>query len=316
MAITTKRDRMLTLKDGRPVQDGYVPAAFFLHFDPEFHYGLKAVEKHLQYFRHTGMDFVKIQYEKTFPVERDIRRPGDWQKLPRHGEDFYAEPLSVVEGLVKAAKDEALILVTLYSPYMCAGHAAGGDKILTEYLNQDPEGVKPGLEIATESLMIFVDRCIDLGVDGFYASTQGGEAGRFDDDSLFDRYIKPYDLALMRHIDEACEFNILHVCDYHRPYDSMDRFLDYPGHLVSCPSELTTGPLPPTKAAEIFDRPVMGGLDRHGVLASDEPEEVSAEAKRVLADAPSAFVLGADCTVPPDTAWDNLKAAVDAAHGG
>ena len=315
MTKIPKRDRMLGLKDGRPAEDGYVPAAFFLHFDPEFHFGPKAVEKHLEYFRYTGMDFVKIQYEKTFPVEREIRSPGDWHRLPKHGEDFYVEPLSVVEGLVKAVKDEALILVTLYSPYMCVGHAAGGDKILTEYLNQDPEGVKPGLETATESLMMFVNRCIDLGVDGFYASTQGGEAGRFDDDTVFDRYIKPYDLALMRHIDKACEFNILHICDYHRPYDSMDGFLDSPGNLVSYPSGLTTGPLPAAKAVKIFGRPVMGGMDRHGILTSGSPEEVSAAAKRVLADAPPAFVLGADCTVPSDTSWDNLKAAVDAAHG-
>ena len=85
-----------------------------------------------------------------------------------------------MEGLVKAAKKEALVLVTLYSPFMCAGHTTSLP-LLTEHLQQDPEAVRKGLEAITDSLMRFVKACIRLGVDGFYASTQGGEAGRFRD---------------------------------------------------------------------------------------------------------------------------------------
>lgn len=57
-----KRDLILGLTDaGQPPP--YVPAAFFLHFPESFHSGSAAVEKPLDYFRYTGMDFVKIQYE-------------------------------------------------------------------------------------------------------------------------------------------------------------------------------------------------------------------------------------------------------------
>ena len=34
--------------------------------------------------------------------------------------------------------------------------------------------------------MIFVQACIDLGVDGFYASTQGGESNRLGAGNLFE----------------------------------------------------------------------------------------------------------------------------------
>ena len=80
------------------------------------------MQKHLEYFRHTGMDFVKIQYERTFPPIATIKRPEDWRKMPSYPLDFYEPTLSAVGGLVKAAKKEALVLVTLYSPFMCAGH--------------------------------------------------------------------------------------------------------------------------------------------------------------------------------------------------
>jgi uroporphyrinogen decarboxylase len=58
----------------------------------------------------------------------------------------------------------------------------------------------------------------------------------------------------------------------------------------------------------------MGGMERLGTLATGTPEQVRAEAESVLQSAPERFMLAADCTVPADTSWDNLKAAVDAAH--
>lgn len=37
-------------------------------------------------------------------------------------------------------------------------------------------------------------------------------------------------------------------------------------------------------------------------------------AQAALAQAPEQFILGADCTVPGETPWDNVKTAIDTAH--
>src|SRR5205823_5124306 len=75
-----KRDAVLSVLDaGNPRE--YVPAAFFMHFPPEFHEGPAAVEKHVEFFRDTGMDLVKIQYERKFPRVDSIRRPEDWSNV-------------------------------------------------------------------------------------------------------------------------------------------------------------------------------------------------------------------------------------------
>ena len=66
-----KREMVLSLLDKAKKQE-YFPAAFFLHFDELYQRGQAAVDKHLEYFRHTGMDFVKIQYENKFPVRPEI----------------------------------------------------------------------------------------------------------------------------------------------------------------------------------------------------------------------------------------------------
>jgi uroporphyrinogen decarboxylase len=59
----------------------------------------------------------------------------------------------------------------------------------------------------------------------------------------------------------------------------------------------------------------MGGLERKGVLATGPEAEIRAAAEAVLAEAPDRFILAADCTVPGDTPWHNLKTAIDTAHG-
>jgi uroporphyrinogen decarboxylase len=307
-----KREALLSLRGGGP-GPGYVPAAFFLHFDEKHRLGRPAVEKHLEYFRATGMDFVKVQYERTFPAIPEIRTPGDWKAMPRYGLDFYASQLEVVEGLVKAAGHEALVLCTLYSPFMCAGHTVGR-AVLVKHIEEDGEAVRKGLDAITASLLGFVRECRRRGVDGFYASTQGGEKGAFRDPALFGKYVTPYDLRLMKEIDATSRFNILHVCDYEAPYADLAPFAAYPGHVISCSPRLTTGKVALRDLARLFNRPIMGGMDRKGVIGTGTDEEIRRAVTAVLRAAPDRFVLGADCTVPGEARWEGLRTAIATAH--
>ena len=149
-----KRDLVLSLLEAGKDQT-YIPAGFFLHFDPSCQRGQAAIEKHLEFFRFTEMDFVKIQYEHTFPHLPEIVNPDDWSKMPFYKEDFYEEPLKVVEGLVKAAKKEALVIMTLYSPFMCAGHTTS-ERIINQHIRENPAKAKKGIELIAESLLVFV----------------------------------------------------------------------------------------------------------------------------------------------------------------
>ncbi len=311
-AQKNKRDALLGMP-GKNMKQEYIPAAFFIHFDKSCHFGEPAVKKHLEYFRFTGMDFVKIQYERTFPVVPAIKKPADWKNMPHYKLDFYEPMLAAVKGLVREAKKEALVVMTLYSPFMCAGHTAGLDA-LSAHLSENPEAVKKGLEIITDSLMLFVKECIALGVDGFYASTQGGEEGRFKDPRIFTRYIKPFDLVPMTEMKRSCAFNILHVCDYNGPYSTLAPYLDYPGHVVNCNPKLTTGTVSWREVARMFGRPCMGGMDRHGIMASGGKSEIEAAVRQALSQAPAPFILGADCTLPGDIKWENIKIAIEACH--
>ena len=87
-----KREAVLSLLDGSRAQE-YIPAGFFIHFARDCHRGQAAVDKHLEYYRYTGMDFVKIQYENAFPRIPAIKKPDDWAKIPLYEKDFYADHL-------------------------------------------------------------------------------------------------------------------------------------------------------------------------------------------------------------------------------
>lgn len=311
-APANKRERMLQWLSGKTDPD-YTPAAFFLHFGPQFKNGPAAAQKHLEFFRQTGMDFVKIQFEQTYERQPFLQKPADWSKLKLQKIDFYEPLIVTVRELVKDAKKEALILMTLYSPFMCAGHCAT-EPVLKAHLAENPDAVKRGLEILTESQMIFVRACIQAGVDGFYMSTQGSEASRYGKSKIFRDYIKPFDLVSMKEVSKTCPFNILHVCDYVAPYAGYDDVLDYPGQIVNVNSRLTNRELSSREITGLFKRPYMGGMDRHGILAKGTPQQVEAEIKRVVKSAPRQFILGADCTVESSIDWNRLKQAISVAH--
>jgi uroporphyrinogen decarboxylase len=308
-----KRELVLSLLDGRK-QQTYIPAAFFIHFGETYRRGRSAVEKHLEYFRYTGMDIIKIQYETEFPRVPEIEKPEDWSRMPFYGRDFYDNQLYIAKSLIEAGKREALVIMTLYSPFMCARSTVGGEERITAHIKEAPDEVKKGMDIITESLMGFVKGCIELGIDGFYASTQGGESQRFSDPVFFDTCIKPYDVLLMEEMNRSCIFNILHICDFRGKYDNLNPFWEYPGHVVSYGKELGGKESCAKEMYRMFGRPVMGGMDRKGVLATGGEAEIRARVLEVLREAPDKFILGADCTLPDNVNWDNIRTAVAAAH--
>lgn len=307
-----KREKIMNWLREKERSD-YIPAAFFIHFPSEFRQEQAAIDKHLEFFRYTDMDFVKIQYEFPFPKLVEIQTPDDWHHMPQYGYDFFSAQLKIVKGLVEAVRGEAFVIQTLYSPFMSAGHTTS-DKIITEHIILAPEKVRKGLDTITQSTLWFVRECAKLGVDGFYASTQGGERHRFSGTTLFNDVIKPYDMAILHEINQLCPINILHICDYNGSYDDLSQFLDYPGDIVNCPLTLGNKKLTIKEAITYFNRPFLGGLDRHGTISTGTDAEIRNLLKSMLLNAPARFMLGADCTLPGDINWRKIKLAIATAH--
>ena len=307
----SKRDLMEDVLQKGSKSD-YVPAGFFMHFNKK---GDEAVKAHMNYFKATQMDFVKIQFDgMSLPLNEQIKTAKDWYKQPIMPESFFEPILYVIKNLVKEAKSEAMIIQTLYSPYQMAKQAVPWE-LLVKHVKEDPEAVCRGMENVTLSILNFVQAAAKLGVDGFYTCAQGGETNRVADYQLFNRAIKSFDMLLYKEVSQLVPYNILHICDYDGEYEGFTpRFQDYPGQIVNIPLQADGKVLTLQKAAEIFDRPVMGGLDRHGVISTGTVDQVKKATLDVLKNAPNRVILSANCTVSNTTPIENLRAAIQTAH--
>ena len=311
----SKRERILQVLD-QSRSNEYVPAAFFLHFENKL--GRKAVQDHKDFYRATNMDFVKVFYEIAVP-KVDIQSGKDWEKVPVYGEDFFEPQVAVIEDLAREFKGEAFILPTVYSPLALAGQTLGFEnrKNFKKLVEENPAAFGKAIKNLSLSIENYLRAARKRGADGFYVSSQGGDGNSLSPE-IWNKYVRQWD----KHVSEIAavigEINILHICDYGTPFknaEALYAFADYPASIINVPLKFSDGStLNLKEAQQRFGRPIFGGLERLGVIATGTIEEAKAAVDEVLKNASPNFILGADCTVPGTTDWDKLRAVIDYAH--
>ena len=310
-----KRERILQVLDqSRPNE--YVPAAFFLHFQNKL--GHKAVQDHKDFYRATGMDFVKVFYEIAVP-KVDIQTGKDWEKVPVYGEDFFEAQIAVIEDLAREFKGEAFILPTVYSPLALAHQTLGrgNHQNFKKLVEENPAAFGKAIKNLSLSIENYLRAARKRGADGFYVSSQGGDGNTLSPE-IWNKYVRQWDKHVSEVANEIGEINILHICDFGTPFknaEALYAFADYPASIINVPLKFSDGStLNLKEAQQRFGRPIFGGLERLGVIAKGSVEEAKAAVEEVLKNASPNFILGADCTVPGDTDWDKLRAVIDYAH--
>ena len=310
-----KRERILQVLDqSRPNE--YVPAAFFLHFQNKL--GHKAVQDHKDFYRATGMDFVKVFYEIAVP-KVDIQTGKDWEKVPVYGEDFFEPQIAVIEDLAREFKGEAFILPTVYSPLALAHQTLGrgNHQNFKKLVEENPAAFGKAIKNLSLSIENYLRAARKRGADGFYVSSQGGDGNTLSPE-IWNKYVRQWDKHVSEVANEIGEINILHICDFGTPFknaEALYAFADYPASIINVPLKFSDGStLNLKEAQQRFGRPIFGGLERLSVIAKGSVEEAKAAVDEVLKNASPNFILGADCTVPGDTDWDKLRAVIDYAH--
>lgn len=308
-----RRERILQVLDqSRPNE--YVPAAFFLHFENKL--GRKAVQDHKDFYHATNMDFVKVFYEIAVPVI-DIKTGKDWEKVPVYGEDFFEPQVAVIEDLAREFGKEAFILPTVYSPLALAHQTLGRGKDLKKLAEENPEAFGKAIKNLSLSIENYLRSARKHGADGFYVSSQGGDGNSLSE-KIWKEQVRQWDKHVSEVANEIGEINILHICDYGTPFknaEALYAFADYPASIINVPLNFSDGSTLNLKEAQKrFGRPIFGGLERLGVIATGTVEDAKKAVDKVLENAPQNFILGADCTVPGETDWEKLRAVIDYAH--
>jgi len=312
----TKKERILAAMQGRHVD--CIPAGFYLHFPEKSFFGKEAVEAHLNFYKQTDTDFLKVMNENLYRTVSPLTGADDWKHVrPLTGkEPWIRNQVDIIKELADRVGDEVFILATIHGVFASAFHATGlpdsafaRRNPVCEHLCQKPELVGRALGIIAEGLSCFAQACLDAGADGIYYAALGAESYRFDR-KTFESYIKPHDLTVLHSfVSSMC--TVLHMC---KDRLHIDLYQDYPGEIVNWAIHEQNIGL--SEGRELFRRTILGGFDdRSGILVDGSPADIKSEARRIIETAGTrSFILGADCTLPTTISYEKIRMAVEAAH--
>lgn len=293
-----------------------IPAGFWSHFPSDAATGRAMADAHIDFYRRSGVDFVKVMNDNPYRlagVER-IERPSDWAGLRPEPRDSRGrrEYLDGLKAILDAVGHEAPVIVTVFNPFATANDNRSGSLDfsdltfggITAHLREDPVSTAAGLRVIAESLAGLASDCVQAGAAGIFFSANGADRGRFTAEE-FERHIAATDrIVLGAARDAGATFNLLHVCGADQ---RLEAYVDYPVDVVNWAPQMGNPSLVEGRA--LLGKTVLGGLDQDGPLTGPSCDAIEHEVRAVVtAVGTRSFMLGAGCAVsgevdPSRFAW-------------
>ena len=312
-----KHERIRAALKGDDV-DG-VPSGFWLHFPQESHTGPAAIQAHLDFYRETDVDLLKVMNEHPYRISHVTSHDdwASWKPLPVKG-TYLQQQVDLVKAVADRLSGEVPILATIHGTFISTFHASKlpeetifTHNLATEHLRENPEAVRLGLEAISDSLIELALACLEAGADGIYYGAQGGEAHRFSEQTFLD-YVKPFDLKVLNALRDKTDMLIVHVC---KDKTQIPLYADYPGDAFNWATH--DGDYPLLAGRELFGKStLLGGLDdRSGVMVDGDAAQIAAAVTDIVSTVGRrSLILGSDCTLPTDIEYGRIRTAVEAAR--
>ncbi len=288
-----------------------IPVSFWFHFPEDKIAGEAMAEAHLEYYRACDPDFIKVMNDNRYDMPDDmplIEKPEDWRRLPKNpvSAPNYQKQISGLKMIADELADEAYFTTTIFDPVATGNYIS--KKQVINHLRENPEATMKGLYAMSESLAEFAAACIEAGAAGIYYSAQAGGVEKMTREE-HTRYIKPLEMMIWDSAALKGKLNVLHLCGPGMYFDNYQAYpFDVVNWAVGVPGNVTI-----TEGKKFFKRPVCGGLDNNGVIVSGPKEAIEEAVRHVLDEGGETnFILGANCTVPKDINWENLRTAINA----
>lgn len=308
----TRRERLLNAFENKPVDR--VPIGFWYHFSPDEDLGQETVEQHLELYRETGMDMIKVMCDGYFnypnPYIQKVTSAGDWFSMTPLGEDhpYITKQVERAKGVVKGAAGECCVFYNVFCP-MSLMRFGTSEELLMRHMRENPEAVCHAFEVIAQDIKALVRRLItEAGCDGIYYCVQNAEKFRFTAEE-YRRLVTPAELEVLKYANTLSDNNILHCCGWAGDSNRIEVWQDYPAKTVNW--AVYVEKLTLAEGKRFFGgRCVLGGFDNRktGILYSGTREEIERETERLLEEAGrTGVILGADCTLPSDIDAERIR---------
>ena len=321
-----KRERVLAVLQKKPAD--HTPASFWFHFvRPEDTVGEGAVKAHLDYYRSTDVDFIKIMSDGlNYPLKVTITCADDWYKvkpLP-HDDPFFTESVRRCARINEELKGECCTFYNMFSPFNivrerdvfteeCLRGRTWNETVMA-HLNENEDALVHAMNVIADDLAYVSRKLITEGrCDGIYQSVQGAEKGRMTAEE-YARLITPAEMKIILAANEESPYNILHMCSWAGKPNHLSYWKDYPTCVKNWGCGVEGVSMAEGKA--FFKGSVLlGGMDnrRDHPLYAGTKEEIQAAVRNVQSEMEGTpFLLGADCTVPPDIDLNRIRWVLEA----
>ena len=222
-----------------------------------------------------------------------IRSSDDWRRLtpnkPTQG--ALGAQLRCLNLIAVGLGSEVPFIQTIFSPLAQMKNLAGDD-VLPVHLRRDPDGVRAGLEVITETTVQFIRAALETGISGVFYALQHARYGVLSEEEYLS-FGRPYDLRVL----EAAQDLWLNVLHLHGDDLMFDLVRDYPVQVVNWHDRQTWPSL--AEAQQRFRGAVCGGLEQWEMVVRGTPDRILAQAADAAEQTGgSRFILGTGCVTP------------------
>ncbi|MFC3932859.1 uroporphyrinogen decarboxylase family protein [Streptococcus dentapri] len=332
--VDSKKEWVLKAFEGKPVDR--VPVGFWYHFlsEEELGQGLdnpalfhKNLEGHQKFIQNVQPDFIKIMSDGffTYPnplISTDVTSVKELADIVSIGKDhpWFSQQVELVKAIKKIFIEDIVAIYNIFAPvtylkWQLAGQVANGDDIIAHFLKEDAATLKKVLDIIADDIAILVERIIkEADIEGIYLSVQSIQDASITSE-IYRTYIAPSDLRILTAARQAEGLSVLHICGYEGASNDVSLFKDYPAQVFNW----AVGPegISLSQGRELFGgKTVLGGFinTEDGLLYKGSKEAIQNEVAKLLQDAgKTATIIGADCTIPSNTAAEHIAWVKEAA---
>ncbi len=309
-----KKTRVLNAMNGREVDK--IPVGFWFHFTGEEAIGESCIDAHMNYYRESNIDFLKIMSDGffKFPLTAEISVASDWRKLKPLGRNhpYIKDQVERVKGIQQRINGECCYFYTVFAPFSCIRFGAS-DEVVMQHLKEDPNSVMYALNVIAEDQSLLAELLLkEGGCTGIYYAVQGGEKNRFTYEE-YQKWITPSDRKVLDHANKISENNILHLCGYAGVPNRLENWKDYPTKAINW--AIYTEGLSLKEGSEYFKgKTVIGGFEntKNGIIYKGGPKDIETFTKNLLKENKNTgIMIGPDCALPNDIDLKNIRLVVD-----
>lgn len=315
-----KRERVYAALHNQ--ETDYVPGCFWRHYTIPMQKGQDIVEAHMEFYRETDVDFIKISGDgyHGWP-EETVKNLQDVSELYNIGHltldhPFIKEQVERVRKIVEAANGECYTFYTLFCPLSTFRLQVGWDKMM-ECIRKDPKAVMHACDVIADDTNAMIKAMIDAGLDGIFYSVQNAELTRFTLEE-YEAWVRPSDLKVLNFMNAVSDTNILHCCGWDADdagtVNHIESWKGYQACTVNWASYVDSIDVNGIK--EFFPgAAAWGGFDNRvtGLMYTGTEEEIKEETRRLIRTyGRKGFLLGPDCSLPDDIDLKRIKWVMEA----